>query len=317
MTFENIKKRIADNLGVLASDDSTIVSGIFTETSIGNKVNDIYLEVLFPYLSDKFPQEFEQTTYPVSTYTATGTVSASSTSTTLIATTSIFANSMEGFQVYNATDDEYVKIVTYSSATQVTVDTTIGDTWDGDTIYVLGNEFTLGGGATDAKELSSIGIKYNSSDSYFTQCTRANKRTVMYESDRYSTASPIFYETTVDVGGVPTSAIGIIPYPTHYDGKLQLLYTERPSSLSSSSDEPRLRNAGISDVIINGVTAWGFRRLDKFNEAERYEERDPRTGMILPKGTLALVRNLKLKTRSGPHKIKLGDYYNALYSRNI
>ncbi len=67
---------------------------------------------------------------------ASGTADAASTGTTLVATTSIFTEKMVGHTVFNTTDSTNAQITAYTSATQVTVDTTIGDTWDTDAIEV-------------------------------------------------------------------------------------------------------------------------------------------------------------------------------------
>jgi len=66
----------------------------------------------------------------------TGTVSASSSGTTLITTAATFNSNMAGWLVYNITQNEVRVISSYSSTTQVTVDASIGDTWDGDTILL-------------------------------------------------------------------------------------------------------------------------------------------------------------------------------------
>jgi hypothetical protein len=313
MTYLNLKKRIAENLGMLSSDDSTIISGTVSSTGIANKINDVYREILFPLLSDKYPADFEQVTYPLSTYTATGTVSATSTGTTLVATTSIFTNSMEGFQVYNSTDDEYATISTYSSETQVTIDTTIGDTWDGDTIYILGNEYSFGGDATDLKEIITVAIKYKSTDTEWTIADRIEKKDGYYYPDSFGEADPQFYLTTIDINGVPTQGVGLLPYPTDYDGKLQIMYVEKPPILSADNDEPSLSIPGLSEVIINGVTAWGKRLQGKFDEAREFEEINRRTGAVYPKGTAGIISSYKPKQRSGCSRLQLADHY--LYIR--
>src|SRR5689334_12416347 len=160
-----MKDRIARNLNQLnGTDESTIINGIITETWIDNEINYIYRNEIAQLLSDKFPNDFTAKTTATHLYTATGTVSASSTSTTLVATTSIFTNGMVGFTVQNSTDDETAVITAYTNATTVTLDTTIGDTWDGDTIYVLGNEYSLGGSAATLKEVKNVWIKYLSTD---------------------------------------------------------------------------------------------------------------------------------------------------------
>jgi hypothetical protein len=64
----------------------------------------------------------------------TATASASSSGTTLISSASYFVPSDVGRVIYNTTDSTSAIITAYTSATQVTTDITIGDTWDGNTI---------------------------------------------------------------------------------------------------------------------------------------------------------------------------------------
>jgi len=66
----------------------------------------------------------------------TGTVDASSTASTLIATTSIFNVGMVGLTITNITDAATRTITAYTSPTQVTVNSAINDTWDGDSIAI-------------------------------------------------------------------------------------------------------------------------------------------------------------------------------------
>lgn len=65
-----------------------------------------------------------------------GTVASGSTASTLIASTEIFSSKMVGLKVFNTTDGTSRTITAYTSATTVTVDTAINDTWDGDSIEV-------------------------------------------------------------------------------------------------------------------------------------------------------------------------------------
>lgn len=66
----------------------------------------------------------------------TGTASASSSGTTLIATTAIFDADMVGYSVMNTTDGDVAVITAFTSTTQVTVSKTIGDNWDNDALYI-------------------------------------------------------------------------------------------------------------------------------------------------------------------------------------
>lgn len=317
MTLLEMKIQVANHLGMLATDGTTILDGKQTATGIVNDINYVYRETIFPRLSDLFPDDFVQSTYPINTYTATGTVDATSTGTTLVSTSAVFSNAMEGFQVYNSTDDEFATIETYNSSTSVTLDTTIDDDWDGDTFYVLGNEYAFGGSAEDLKDILGVAIKYSSTDTNYTEANPTRKHKVIWRLQEHSTGNPKWYPTTVDVLGVPTKGIGIVPYPTNYNGKIQIIYVEKPPALSNDSDTPTLDVTGISEAIVNGAIARGKRVLNKFDEAANYEELDPILRIVLPKGTRSLIKSYRPMTRGKAQKNKPSRYYSAMQRRNI
>jgi len=62
------------------------------------------------------------------------TAAAGSTATTLVASESVFNIGMVGMTVFNTTDSASAVITGFTSDTSVTLDTSIGDTWDGDDI---------------------------------------------------------------------------------------------------------------------------------------------------------------------------------------
>lgn len=312
MNFITMTNRIADNLSMLSSDGSTILTNSrVTKAQIQNKINDIYREELFPRLSDKFPDDFKQGTYPYPTYTSMGTASASSTSYSLIATSNVFSNSMEGFTVQNITNGTTAKIVTYVSATQVTLDTQINDTWDGATFYVLGNEFTFGGDTTDIKEIKAIYIKYYNTDKYFVKCPRIDyEQAIEYGSESFDRYSPKYYLTTINVNGTPTQAFGVLPFPLDYQGSIKLTYIQRPPALSADTDSPLISTPGISEVIINGVSAWGYYQMTKFGAGDRYQS-------LYQTGITSLIQNYKPKVRSNPTSLRTSFYSDALTRRSI
>ena len=272
MTFENIKKRIASNIGYVDSSGDILTGKDITETDIGNWVNDRYRDDLFSIISSQFPEDFAQVG-KLNFYKATGTASSSSTASTLVATGNVFNNGMVGDKVYNSTDEEITEITGYTSATTVTVDATIDDTWDDDTIYIIGHEFGLGGNATDSRSLTSIGVKYDSNSTYYKKCTYKSKRlTFLNGNETYSEGSPVWYPTTVDIGGVATSAIGILPEASkNISSGIEIEYIEQPSVLSSNSDVPRLP-LGSHSVLVAGGTADALRKLMRLDEADRFEQ---------------------------------------------
>lgn len=312
MNFINLQKRVAENLNMLSGDDSTIIEGKVTVDSIKRAINDVYLEILFPIISNKFPKEFEQFTYPLNTYTTTGTVDISSTGKTLVSTTSIFANSMEGFRVYNSDLDVTARIVKFTNATTVQLDIDINDDWDGDTIYILGNEFTFGNETLDLKEVSGVYIKYLGSEQDFTPVSRTDNKLARFRERYYSTHEPYFYNTVVKVGNDTYPAVGILPFPVSINGQILFSYIQKPSPLVNDSDEPRLKTTGLHQVIINGATAQCKRIQGAFEEASQYEEVNRRTGDILPKGTAALIASYQPNTRSGAKTLKLSPFISSL-----
>ena len=272
MTFINIKNRIASNIGYVDSSGDILASKDVTETDIGNWVNDRYIDDLFSALSTQYPEDYKQEG-KLNFYKTSGTASSSSTSSTLVATGNIFNNGMVGDTVYNSTDGATAEVTAYSSATTVTVDTEIDDDWDGDTIYVLGHEFGLGGNATDARSITRVAVKYDSDDDYYTTCRQMTKNKV-YEAGNevYYESDPIWYPTTVDVSSTPTSAIGILPEPSEaVSSGILIEYIEQPSSLSSDSDVPRLP-LGSHSILVWGGTASAMRKLMRLDEADRYEQ---------------------------------------------
>lgn len=296
--------RVAENLGQLNSNGTTVIDGKVTETGIKQKIDDIYREELFPLFSDKFPRDFKQKTYPQATYTKTGIVDASSSTTTLITISDTFDNDMEGQTIENADGDTAV-IDTYNSNKQVTLTSSVD--WDGDTIYVLGNEFTLKGDVSDLKELEYMGIKYSSSDSKIKRCEIINERDLDgLEDGSFSEIAPLAYLTSVDVDGEQVRAVGIRPSPSSYQGKYEIRYTERPDELGDD-DEPRLKVVGISEVIINGVTSWA-KRVKGDKDWKDYHA-------LYSEGKGSLIASYKPRTRSGSTKIRMGSHYSRLRRR--
>ena len=304
-----MQKRIAQNLNQLSSDGSTVIDGRVTGDDINNKINDVYREELFPLLSDKYPKDFEQETYPQATYTATSTI-ASVDDTTLTVDDAIFNNSMEGFEIENPDEDSKIEIATYTSTTEVEMDSSVDDWNVGDTIYVLGNIFTFGGDTADLKEVIKVGLKYNSGDTYFKTCQRSNReRLFAYGSETYNEINPYFFLTSQDVNSRSRSAIGFEPKPSSYEGQFFVRYVERPSALGET-DEPILNTPGISQIIIEGVTAWGFAVLEKWKSEAIHLAKYER-------GKAAIKNNYKPKSRSGATIMKLPSSYRRLISREV
>lgn len=308
MDYSTIKLRVAENIGSLDTDGSTIIDGKVTQTGIKNKINDLHREELAPLFSDKFTHNYKRTTYPFNTNIGTGTVDATSTSTTLVATTSIFSNHMEGLTVENTTDSETRTLKTYSSGTQFTVDTAIDDDWDGDTIYILGDTYTFGGNTDDLKEVIKVEIKYASTDSKFTDVDQIDMDDLT-NNESFSKASPKFSLTSlVELDGsnneIRRPAVKIFPAPDSYLGKLKITYVEIPRTMTNDTDLPVLAAQGSGEILVNGVTAWAFRLQDKFEEAREYDR-------LYQMGKRELIMNYKPKTRSGARVLRLNAFHLA------
>lgn len=255
LTFDQLKKRIGTNLKYY-NGTTWLTDRDVTETEIGDMINEIYRDEVFPIFATQYPQDFQQTGL-ANSWIANGTVDATSTSTTLVATTSIFTNAMVGLYVWNDTDSERAKITAYTSGTTVTLDTTIDNDWDGDSIYVLGQEFTFGGDATDLYVLSNVGIKYNDTNDYYTRAqVRFKDDFYDYGNEVGDEANPYFYETTITVGSTLTSGIGLIPqFSKKITNGLEVTYIKKPTALSSSGDTLRLP---VDTPVIYGATARAY-----------------------------------------------------------
>lgn len=310
MTFENIKKRAASNIGYVGSTGDFLTGKDITETDLGNWTNDRYLDDLIPQIASQYPEDYEQIA-KANFYKTSGTVSTSSTSTTLVASTSIFNNGMVGDTVYNSTDGDSAIIEAYSSATTVTVDQTIGDTWDGDTIYVLGHEFAIGGDATDIRGIREVAVKYDSDNTYYRVCEQMDQNQIFKDgSEKFSVASPVWYPTTLDVSGVMTSAIGILPEATqNVANGISVRYLEFPAAMSSDSDVPRLP-LGSHSILVYGVTADALRKLRRPDEADSYE-------VLYQKGKMDMVAKYAITRQAGTPKVRVPRRLSRLYDRTI
>lgn len=273
MTFTNLKKRVASLLGYVDSTGAIISTKDISETDIGNWVNDRYIDDLVAAISTQYPEDYEIKS-TANFYKATGTVAATATDTTLDATTAIFNNGMVGDTVYNSTDGASAIITAYTDTTTVTIDTDVDTDWVGDTIYVLGHEFALGGDATDVRGIRWVGVKYDSNDTYYRTCTQADQNYLSRSgNEKYSQTSPVWYPTTSSVSSVLTTTIGILPEPTkNVANGIQIRYVQVPAALSDASDVPRLPLASHT-LLVQGATADGLKKMLRYEEASSFEQR--------------------------------------------
>ena len=218
---------------------------------------------------------------------------------------------MVGHTVYNSTDDETAVITAYTSATTVTLDTTIADTWDGDTIYILGHEFGLGGNATDLRSILKVGVKYDSDATYYTTCRYVPKSKLFQDgSETYYESDPVWYPTTVDISGVMTTAIGILPEPSeNIANGIELEYIEQPAALSEDADVPRLP-VGSHSTLVFGGTADALRKLMRLDEADRFEQ-------LYQAGKLEMITSYLLTRGSGVPRVFPSRRLRNLVDRDI
>jgi len=305
MTLTEMTKMVARNINQLADDDTTIRDGMVTEEGIQERINHVYREILFPTLSDKFPEDFEQETGNTSMYSQTGTVDATAADTSLVATTSIFSSNDVGSLVYNADDEETTRITAYTSATTVTVEDDMDD-WVGDDIYILQTVYSFGGDATDLKEVLDVRVTYDGSNWYKAGRILRNDRD--YDTI-YAQSTPRYSLTSVDIGGQLKPAIKIFPEPTDNLAKYKIVYVEKPAALTAS-DEPILKNTGVSSVLVNEATAWAWKTLHEPQLAQPWErDFDKWLGM--------LVRGYKPVNRDEAPSPKTSPYFEAIRNRSI
>lgn len=290
MTRAEIRTEIADQLGLLASDGTTILEGKVTSDGIDRTINRYLQQKIGPYLTNKYPQDFKSKTLPFQTYTKSFVVSAV-TDTTLDITTTDMPSGVAGFYLQNATDGEKIKIASWTDSSTVELESEPEEDWTGDTIYLLGNEFALAGAdIADLVEVSRIKIRYSTADEYV--YTKLVRETDALEdgSEMYHKASPKHYLTSLTVSGVKKRAIGILPHPEAYNGDFVIEYTAVFPKMTDDNDVPLLSEYGMGDALIEGVTSWGWAMLkDTENEMKakkRYEE-----------AVMALARNYRPRTR--------------------
>lgn len=319
MTFLQMQQEVARNLNLLSSDDTTIITGSnVTQVGIQNKLNSLYQDKFGQWLIRKYPQDDEQVTYPLYMYRQSFIVSASSTGTTLISTTPIFANGDEGFQiafvdgVFGTAPLGTLQIQTFVSTTQVTLFNDIPSDYIGTTGYILGNEFTLNGDASVIKEIISVETKYQYPVSSWVewQFAELRRKTDLpnIDSNAFSSAAPIYYLTSDLESGQTLRAFGILPFPTDYRGQVRITITKRFDAMVNPTDVPRLENIGVSEPLINGTTAWGWRVLGDIEKSNIYES-------VYQRDMVDITRNYRPVNRAHSSKIRMSNYYERLNNK--
>jgi hypothetical protein len=242
MTFEEIVKRIGKNIKYYDDTNGWVTGRDVTETDIGDFVNEIYKEELFPLFSSRYPHLFRHTGL-LPSHLFTTTALATSTGSTLEITASdsaSFSNQMVGLTVYNSTDGDTRVIDSYTDTSTVVLTTAIDDDWDGDTIYVCGAVFALGGDATDFVELERVRVRYDTDDEYIVAEIR-DLQDIMVENQTTdilsggSQAYPEVYLTSVLDSAILYPAIGVRPgFDDYVLNALEFDYIAKPATLAGS-----------------------------------------------------------------------------------
>jgi hypothetical protein len=270
MTLDEIKKRVGKNIKYYSGTDGWITDRDVTEDDIQDFVNEIYTEEMFPLFAMRWPHLFRQVG-TMDSWLMTSTVSDSSTSTSLVIEDASFTNSMEDLRVYNSTDDEYTTIESYSNTTTVTVEDTIGDTWDGDTIYVIGQEFGFGGEATDLFSVERVYVKYDTDDDYQT-AEMVDKQDLFVSGDEEgSEGRPYAYHTTITDDGDLYSGIGIFPALEDYiSDAIKIEYISKPSAILVAGTTPVIP---IQSSLIAGATMRAYEMKQDLESATYWRNR--------------------------------------------
>lgn len=310
MNRATIRARVLRRINQLASDESTAIEGRVTTNSINEAIDDIYRGELCSIFIDKYPDLFKATLTPFNTNTASATVDATSSGNTLVVTEDTFVLNDVGTSVYNPATSQIAEITAYASATEVTLSLEINDDWDGDTIYVLGNEYLLSEATStqDIREVMTVRIKYASDDSKWTIAERMDETDAKANGgfDRYH---PKFYLTSLEDEHVTQqSAIGILPFPNKWDGLIQIQATIIPPELTDTTNTKPI--PGIDLAIYNGAVAICLRDLDMFDKADVYQG-------LYNSEQARILRSFKPKSRSGPSRIRMSSTTNLMRSRKV
>lgn len=262
MTFDALKIRVGKNIKYYSDSAGWLTTRDVTETDIGDYINEVYTEELFPLFASRWPHMFRQTTL-FDSWIMTTTVAAGTVDQTLVIATSAnvaFSNAMEGLLVYNETQDDSALLKTFVDTDEFTVDSSYDlDDWTaGDTIYVLGQEFAFGGDSTDLFTIERIKIKYTSTASY--KIARVSNKPDLFVTgqESFSKSFPEVYQTAVQDAGTIYPAIGILPKMDAKVGDaIEVDYIAKPSAMSSATAIPIIP---VQESMICGGTMKAYEK---------------------------------------------------------
>jgi len=306
MKKKDIRKAIARNLNILASDNETIIEGQITKLGLDEEIDRIYIEVIAQYLCninpDDFTVEARKNTFR-DVFTAVGVDTVDNIITSV---TGVFGSADVGHTLYNLSDKTKLVIKTYISSTQVVVTTVPNSDWVGDTIYILTPVLTLNDEDLDGiKEITKLEIAYRPTDVYK---IKADKISLNNYKDLTQTGSNLIFSSykktvytssNIELNDKMVRCIYYSPAPSKPDGVIYLTYVKLPEKLKEEDSEPALNVIGVSEVLINGVTAWGLKIQNEFQKVSYFEELNPNLGGAVPRGLTAIFKNYK-PNRSNP-----------------
>ena len=274
-----------------------------TEADIKEYINLLYQDEVFPMFANEYPRYFKEIGY-FDSWIATGVASTGLSGSTLVATTGIFTSAMadQKLYVYNSTLGETTSITAYTNSTTVTVADSDISSWDGSTIWILGQEFSFGGDGTNLWTPLDVRVLYDSSSSDMRVASHTQEEDIFRTgSEVGSKALPEWYDTSVSVDGNLETAIGIWPkMDTKLSKAIRVTYIAKPGDLADG-DIPRLP---VSLPLIDGATAWAYEQKggDETRKSMMYWDRyQKRLGLAL--------QNWRPDRTNTPQKIRISKKY--------
>jgi len=308
LTLLEMKRRAGKILQIYSTAGGWLTNRGVAEVDIEEIANDTYRNDIFPLFAPHNPSDFRRVGY-ADNWVANGTVSASSTASTLVATTAIFNASMVGLTVNNSTDSVSAVITAFTSTTTVTVDVVIGDTWDGNSIFVLGKEFSFGGDGNDIWMIETVAAKYSDTATYKTVFSKGLKHDIYQQGNESgSDGYPVFYTTNLTVNGIDVLGIGIEPrFKSKISQAFEINYIQLPAAMTDAST---LRIPHLDLALIDAMVSRGYDLKQDSKRAQmwwdRYEKKrmdafiryapnsfNPTMGTALPRHISAIARRTR------------------------
>lgn len=293
MTLKEIKNAIALNLNIRSSDGETLLEDRFTSDDLTDQINRVYREIIAQLMIKKNSDDFTVTALG-QTYRANFTVASIDTTNYLInSTTSVFGRADVGSRIQNPINNEFYTITEVITAQQIKVSVKPQSSLVGANIYILTPLVVFESGLEDLKEVIKFQIKYTSDQSDWRNANRETTLNFLNKSGSSATLSfksqCVYNVGTIEVANSMKRCVQYYPHPDTYTGEFRIIYTKLPAKLVEDIDEPILNAIGVSDVIINGVTAWGLKVQKEYSAVNAYLENNPKLGGVVPLGlTLCL-----------------------------